>query len=568
MVVSTQWGVCKGGFIASPIVAHNTVFIGSTDGHFYALDAATGKSKWQYPKTSDPPLLGSCRYGQYGIASSASYAHIGGQDAVIFGAPDPTAIDPAAKEGFGSAALFAFDLSGNPIWKSEPVAQVSGCTPGSLSEHHERIAYSSPLVLGDKVYVGIHDHADDPIQKGKVVAVDLNSGHIERNFQFVSVGALGDMTRGGGVWNSPATDGLSVYFTTGNTRTDSASPNGQSPEPSPNHGLSMIRVDKDTGNIVWPFQPVPYDLDQDPDWAAGAAVMSTSCGELIASVQKDGWSYAVDATSGACRWQFPPDPQLHPTPSCTWTGYSRFDPNDPKENGMHGGEGYKAPGAAWNDVFVVRTAGENLMPDTLAAGYLELHALNACAKTEKDRVRWIAANIANSAGCANLDGGCENALGAPTVTGGIVFIGTYDGQLVVLGDPSIVPGIGYQCSNIDYTTPSSCMAAGYALVPIPKMLANVRIPDGGDIAHFRSEAALAKGRVFVATGGGHVYMLDTAVEINLAECLACCKETTSQCLAGCFPNPPHSGCAPPGLCRQKGENCQASCGQSGKCIFQ
>jgi hypothetical protein len=24
----------------------------------------------------------------------------------------------------------------------------------------------------------------------------LNSGHIERNFQFVSVGALGDMTRG------------------------------------------------------------------------------------------------------------------------------------------------------------------------------------------------------------------------------------------------------------------------------------------------------------------------------------------------------------------------------------
>ena len=91
--------------------------------------------------------------------------------------------------------------------------------------------------------------------------------------------------------------------------------------------------------------------------------------------------------------------------------------------------------------------------------------------------------------------------------------------------------------NIDYTTPSSCMAAGYALVPIPKMLANVRIPDGGDIAHFRSEAALAKGRVFVATGGGHVYMLDTAVEINLAECLACCKETTSQCLAGCFPEP-------------------------------
>ena len=34
--------------------------------------------------------------------------------------------------------------------------------------------------------------------------------------------------------------------------------------------------------------------------------MSTSCGELITSVQKDGWSYAVNASDGGMRWQFPP----------------------------------------------------------------------------------------------------------------------------------------------------------------------------------------------------------------------------------------------------------------------
>jgi hypothetical protein len=86
------------GFKASPIVVNDTVFIGSTGGYFYALDAATGTLKWQYPKAGDP-LLGSCpNYGRYGIQSSATYARIGGQDAVIFGAPDPS-----AEGGWGSA---------------------------------------------------------------------------------------------------------------------------------------------------------------------------------------------------------------------------------------------------------------------------------------------------------------------------------------------------------------------------------------------------------------------------------------------------------------------------------
>jgi hypothetical protein len=106
------------------------------------------------------------------------------------------------------------------------------------------------------------------------------------------------------VWNAPATDGTSVYFTTGNTNADNGNP-PLTVEPYPNYGLSMIRVDKDTGQVSWAFQPVPFKLDDDPDWAAGAAVMSTSCGKLIASVQKDGWSYAVNAATGHCRWQFP-----------------------------------------------------------------------------------------------------------------------------------------------------------------------------------------------------------------------------------------------------------------------
>src|ERR1700730_15170742 len=74
------------------------------------------------------------------------------------------------------------------MWKSAMVAALNGCTPGSLSEIHERIAYSSPLVLGNKVYVGVHDAGDDPIQNGRVIAVDLSTGHIVPSFHFQSVG--------------------------------------------------------------------------------------------------------------------------------------------------------------------------------------------------------------------------------------------------------------------------------------------------------------------------------------------------------------------------------------------
>jgi len=421
---------------------------------------------------------------------------------VIFGAQDPS-LGPLRSD----SRLFALDAkTGAEIWKSEPVATINGDTtagqdpvhappPASLTELHQRITFSPPLIFNNKVYVGIHDTRDDPIQVGRVIAVDLATGRIDGSFQFRAVGtpASPPTVRGGGVWNALAADGTGVYFTTGNTRIPWCvypynCPLPFEPEPSPNHGLSMLRVDKDTGNIIWAFQPVPFDRDGDPDWAAGATVMLTSCGELIASVQKDGWSYALNAGNGSMRWQFPP------------TG---FGPTF--LNAVHGDDDYRRPGAAWNDVFIVRTGGETVvLPGHIARGYDKLHALNACATTEGDRVRWIAdiPNIMNG----------HASYSTPTVTGGIAFIGTnedptdHKGHLVVLGDPSVVPPVGWRCSNTDYSTQNCPLP--YVLVPIPKPLADVAMPDSGSLAAIRNEPVLAKGRVFVATGAGHVYMLE------------------------------------------------------------
>jgi hypothetical protein len=191
---------------------------------------------------------------------------------------------------------------------------------------------------------------------------------------------------------------------------------------------------------------------------------------------------------------------------------------------VHGDDDYRRPGAAWNDVFIVRTGGEQVVDD-VGSAYQQLHALNACAATDRDRVRWIA-DLPNI-----IEG--HTSFSAPTVTGGIVFIGTNKdpvdrkGHLVVLGDPSIVPPVGWRCSNTKLPTPFSCRVLGYTYVPIPRKLADLVMPDGGSLAGMRNEPVLAKGRVFVAThpcddpfttpncdpndphrNAGHVYMLE------------------------------------------------------------
>ena len=548
--------VVAGAFAASPIVVDGTAFIGDVNGYFYAFEAATGKPKWQFPKAGDPPLSGAGQtssgqicpgagnysFGQYGIRTGATFAVIGNQPAVIFGAPDP-----AAEFGLGSARLFAFPLSADPnnpqpIWTSDVVAHMTGCTsctdrdPHSnptcrggpaYTEQHERIAYSSPLVLGNTVYVGIHDSGDSPIQQGHVVAVDLNTnpGHIIKVFQFLGAGNSPGEALGGSVWNALASDGTGVFFTTGNTHDPWCvwpyTNCSEGPEPQPNNGLSMLRVDKDTGSVVWKYQPVPFAMDGDPDWAAGATVMKTSCGELIASVQKDGWSYAIDAN------------QPNRAPSCPLSGHSWQFPSTtngcpfkvnfqhPNANLQHGDDDYRRPGAAWNDVFIVRTGGEAntditgcqcedgdcMHGRTACRGYSELHALNACAASEQDRVRWIG-EIPNN---TSPDG--HVSYSSPTVTGGLVFIGTNQdptdpnnaGHLVVLADPSVVGASQQVCSNFDVSV-SDC-AAPYAPVWSLQPLVSIAMPDGGSAASMRNEPVLAEGRVFVATSAGHVYIL-------------------------------------------------------------
>lgn len=52
--------------ISSPVVSGDVVYVGSTDGRFYALDAVSGKVLWSYdlgaPVTASPAVSGNTVY--------------------------------------------------------------------------------------------------------------------------------------------------------------------------------------------------------------------------------------------------------------------------------------------------------------------------------------------------------------------------------------------------------------------------------------------------------------------------------------------------------------------------
>jgi outer membrane protein assembly factor BamB len=462
------------GFRASPVVWKGRVFIGNGNGRFYALDANTGVQLWQFPAPAAPPLTSQfvCNPSSVGIASSGVVTTINGTDAVIFAAPDQS-----IGTHLGEGRLFALNAAtGAQIWASPVIARLTGLTPGSTTQFHENLGYSAPIVWNNRVYVGIGDHCDSPIQKGRVVAVDLATGAIDGAFSYCSTGTCADTTRGGGVWSPIAATGDALYVTTGNTRS------GQAFEPSPNRGLSLLRLNRLTGAVTWQFQPVPWSLDNDPDWSAAPTFMLASCSQIAISTQKDGWTHALDSATGTRLWSFPP----------------ATIPFTPGDGTFHGDSRYMRGGAAWGDVYIAMNGGLNLTTSGVTGGYHRLHAFNVCA-APANRLRWLI-DVPNSTP------GATYGLGNPTVTRGIVYVGTDQGHLVAIADPSVAPAVGNRCSNPDVSS-ANCVIMGYTLVPQPKVLANVTL--SGSMVY--NEPALANGKVYVATGGfggpGYVYML-------------------------------------------------------------
>jgi len=275
---------------ATPTVVNGTVYVGSWDGKFYAIDAVTGTERWHF--TIDAQLAIHPQPGNRQptdvtsdggvITSSAHFLPAEGSrpDLLIFGG------------GYTLYALRAAD--GSLFWKHAYTGRPE--LPDDPDNDGTRI-FSSPAVVGNKVLFSTT--ADGQVgYRGRVIAADVDTGgpvwirelDVDANDVIQNDGC-------GGVWSSPA------IFERDNVMIDAvADCDFQSPGPNNERVIAFNIAD---GSIKWRFFP-PRGEDPICDWDFGASANLGTAADgtptFLGICAKDGYCYSLDPETGGLRW--------------------------------------------------------------------------------------------------------------------------------------------------------------------------------------------------------------------------------------------------------------------------
>jgi outer membrane protein assembly factor BamB len=258
----TQTGQPEPAYNASPTVADGAVFIGSRTGWFYKLDERTGQVLAKTFLGFQPHL--TCTAG--GIISTATVAKdpADGQDTVYVGAPD----------GY-LYALRVSDLSTK--WRS--VIAIPSQTTSNYFQ------WSSPTVIGGKIYIGVSSHCDRPLIRGGVIGYRQATGKVFAHYFDVPKGVVG-----GSVWSSVAAGTKYVFATTGN---------GTAGARHLYDTIAMVELRAGTLARIAKFQPPPSQRAFDADFGASPARF----GSLVGACNKNGIFYALHVPSMKVAWE-------------------------------------------------------------------------------------------------------------------------------------------------------------------------------------------------------------------------------------------------------------------------
>ena len=250
------------GFISSPTVYDGVIYIGASNGDFYALDESTGTIVWQ--QTVGYVTKTTC--GSRGFASTATVA------------PDPTTGQPTVYVASATGYLYAFDAqSGSVLWKS-----VIGIPSTTKNNYFD---WSSPAVANGKIYIGISSQCDKPLVRAGLLAFDQATGSTIGTYYTVPAGKIG-----GSIWSSPAVgaDG-SVYFTTGN---------GPGGDQTLQDSLSIVKVDGTTLAKKSSWQAPTLTTDSDfggsPTLFSATLPGHTTPTPMVGACNKNGYYYALE----------------------------------------------------------------------------------------------------------------------------------------------------------------------------------------------------------------------------------------------------------------------------------
>ncbi len=224
---------------ATPTVVDGTVYAGSWDDTFYALDLETGAVRWKYrlsPQDAVTPYPGQQprdATSDGGLVTSSAWYQSGSgtrPDLVIFA---------------GGYTLYALDAAtGALYWRHDYTGRPG--RPPDPDKDGTRI-FSSPVVVGDKVLFGVDVDGQNG-ERGYVAAADLDTGKPVWELQ-TDVDAAGRVLNDGcgSVWSSgtvlPAL-GL-VVFDTADCDFSNVGPLSE----------AVIAVHVDTGKLAWVYRP-------------------------------------------------------------------------------------------------------------------------------------------------------------------------------------------------------------------------------------------------------------------------------------------------------------------------
>ena len=211
-LVGLAWRVAtEGDVISSPTIAGGVVFVGSGDGHIYALDLATGDRRWRYdagsPVSSSPAVGGSLVYAaardgsivaldastgvrRWRLTTGADLPLPWGHESGDHFISSPTYVNGTVVIGSGDGAVSAIDArTGRVRWRARTAGRVR----------------SSPAVAEGRVFVGSYD--------GRVYCFDLASGaerwHYDTEGVTLASGSFGFDRRS--IQSSPAVADGVVY---------------------------------------------------------------------------------------------------------------------------------------------------------------------------------------------------------------------------------------------------------------------------------------------------------------------------------------------------------------------
>ena len=281
---------------ATPTVVDGTVYAGSWDGWFYAVDLETGALRWKYqlqaqdavtpypgqnPRdiTSDGGLVTSSAWYQPGPGNGSGHGTGAPPDLVIFA---------------GGYTLYALNArTGTLFWKHDYTGRPQ--LPPDPNQDGTRI-FSSPVVVGHTVMFGV-DTDGEKNSHGYVVGASLATGDPIWEYQD-DVNQQGQIENNGcgNVWASGTIlprEGLVVF--------DSADCNFADPPPT---SESVFALHIATGKLAWRFRPAHSANQCDLDFgaSANAGLAPNGAAIFLGAGSKDGTYYSLDPSTGHLRW--------------------------------------------------------------------------------------------------------------------------------------------------------------------------------------------------------------------------------------------------------------------------